>query len=87
MKPGGTTCPSCSKFDYKSPSDKARETKITGVVLKKGGRLDYRENPPDWEIGSICLTYEFDEHDSAKAAASQIRQQGEHVEGPVEYGD
>jgi len=71
---------------YKPPSDKEREAKITGFVLKTGGRLDYRESPPDTEIGSICLTYEFDERDSAEAAASLLRQQGEHVEGPMDYG-
>jgi len=71
---------------YNPPPDEEREAKITGLVLKKGGRLDYREGPPDTNIGSICLTYEFDERDSAEAAASLLRQQGEHVEGPMEYG-
>jgi hypothetical protein len=37
---------------YEPPSDKERETKITGCVLKKGARLDYRESQPVTEIGS-----------------------------------
>jgi hypothetical protein len=70
---------------YTSPPDKDREAKITGFVLKKGGRLDYRESPPATETGSICLTYEFDERGAAETAASMLRQQGEYVEGPMEY--
>ena len=71
---------------YKPPSDKEREAKIAGFVLKKVGRLDYRESPPVAEIGAIRLTYELDERDSAEAAATLLRQQGEHIEGPMEYG-
>ena len=71
---------------YKPPPDEEREAKITGFVLKKGVRLDYRETPPDTETGSICLTYDFDDHHAAEAAASLLREQGEHVEGPMDYG-
>jgi hypothetical protein len=70
---------------YKSPPDEDREATLTTLVQKTGGRLGYRESPTDTEIGSICLTYEFDKRDAAEAAASLLRQQGEHVEGPVEY--
>jgi hypothetical protein len=70
---------------YQSPPDDEREARITGFVLKKGGRLVYRESPPDSAIGSICLTYEFDDRVAAEAAAELLRRAGEHVEGPVEY--
>jgi hypothetical protein len=52
MKPGCTICPSCFEVNYKPPSDKEREAKITGFVLKKGGRVDYWESPPITEIAS-----------------------------------
>jgi hypothetical protein len=70
---------------YKSPPDDEREENITGLVIKRGGRLDYRESPSGEEIGSICLTYEFDDRHAAESAAEFLRQQGEHVEGPMEY--
>lgn len=70
---------------YQSPPDVEREAQITRFVLENGGRLDYREGPPISEIGSICLTYEFDERDAAEAVASLLRKKGEFVEGPMEY--
>jgi hypothetical protein len=71
---------------YKSPADARREETITDRVAHRGGKLSYRENPPEPEGGPVCLTYEFDELDPALAAAAALRQQGEHVEGPVDYG-
>jgi hypothetical protein len=70
---------------YQSPPDEEKEAKITGFVLEKGGRLDFREGPLTTENGPICLTYEFDERGAAEVAASLLRQNGEFVEGPVEY--
>ena len=49
-----------------------------------GGRLSYREDP-NGRTG-VCLTYEFEERDCAEAAARALREQGEHVEGPCDYG-
>ena len=54
-------------------------------VARFGGHLDFREEPPGAQ-GSVCLTYEFDQLDRAEAAAETLRQAGEHVEGPVDYG-
>lgn len=71
---------------YKSPADPRREETITDRVSRLGGRLSYREVPSDAASGAICLTYEFDAPDSARTAAASLRQRGEHVEGPVDYG-
>jgi hypothetical protein len=85
---------------YKTPPDPKKEAAILESVSKLGGRLDYREVPdhdnmPDdeeevqvttcaWE--TITLTYEFDHSEQAEAAAESLRRQGEHVEGPQDYG-
>jgi hypothetical protein len=69
---------------YKPPPDPKEEAALMESVLKLGGRLDYREDPDG--IGGICLTFEFDRLDRADAAAEGLRQQGVHVEGPVDYG-
>jgi hypothetical protein len=69
---------------YRLPADPRREAALTARVSCLGGRLSYREAPA--EKGGVCLTYEFDEPDQAAAAAQALREQGEHVEGPVDYG-
>jgi hypothetical protein len=56
-------------------------------VAALGGRLDYRETPQSDANGSICLTFEFGRRDEAEAAARALREQGEHVEGPQDYGE
>ncbi len=71
---------------YKAPADGKREAGLTDRVSRFGGRLDFREEP-DGVQGAVCLTYEFDQLDRAEAAAQTLRQGGEHVEGPVDYGD
>jgi hypothetical protein len=38
-------------------------------------------------LGPVCLTYEFSGFQEAQEAASRLRSQGEHVEGPMDYGD
>jgi hypothetical protein len=35
----------------------------------------------------MCLTFEFEDWPRAQSAAAVLRQYGEHVEGPQEYGD
>ncbi len=72
---------------YKPPSDPEREVVISERVGEFGGWLTYREEPEIAGMGPVCLTYEFNEFEEAEAAASQLRSQGEHVEGPMEYGD
>ncbi len=69
---------------YRSPSDASRESAITERVQTFAGQPSYRE---DAEPGrSICLTYEFPSWEAAQRAASDLQRQGEHVEGPVDYG-
>ena len=71
---------------YRSPADLRREAALTDRVSQFGGRLTYREVPQ--ESGrAVCLTYEFDGQDRAEVAAESLRAQGEHVEGPMDYGD
>ena len=72
---------------YKAPRDLERGEKITGSRVHRGGKLSFREPPPESENGSIVLTHEFGEFETAKATASLLRQQGEQVEGPVDYGN
>jgi hypothetical protein len=72
---------------YKSPLDPQREAIISERVGQFGGRLTYREEPDVVGIGPVCLTYEFTSFQDAEKAASRLRSQGEHVEGPMDYGD
>ncbi len=72
---------------YKSPSDARREATISEYVAPFGGNLTCREEPDVIGIGPVCLTYEFDDLGVAEQAASRLRSRGEHVEGPVDYGD
>ena len=71
---------------YRPPADPAKEAAVTERVVALGGRLDFRENAGNNGRGGICLTYEFDDCDAAAKAANVLRQSGEHVEGPVDYG-
>ena len=71
---------------YKAPPDAQRESRLTEQLSGLGGQLTYRE-PPDHEAHTVCLTFEFDQRDMAEFAAQSLRSQGEHVEGPVDYGD
>jgi hypothetical protein len=72
---------------YKSPVDSRREAVIAERVGELGGRLTYREEPNGGEGGPVCLTYEFPGFSQAQEAASRLRSQGEHVEGPTSYGE
>ncbi len=70
---------------YKSPPDARRESAIRERVGQFGGHLTCREEPDD--VGPVCLTYEFGDIGTAGEAASCLRSLGEHVEGPMDYGD
>jgi hypothetical protein len=72
---------------YRPPEDLRKEEALTARVSGLGGRLSYREIPERETHGGICLTYEFDKREWAETAAQVLREQGEHVEGPVDYGD
>ncbi len=71
---------------YRPPADPNKETALLVCIAELGGRLDYREEPNGKPRESICLTYEFDDFDQAAAAAECLRQRGEYVEGPQDYG-
>lgn len=71
---------------YRPPADPAREAVLTECVARLGGRLDFRETPDDGDAGGVCLTFEFDDPERARQAADSLRERGEHVEGPVDYG-
>lgn len=71
---------------YRPPGDPQKEAALTARVANLGGRLSYREAPEEVGRGSVCLTYEFDDCDQAAVAARALREQGEHVEGPQDYG-
>jgi hypothetical protein len=71
---------------YRPPPDPHKEAALTGRVARLGGRLSYREIPGEDGTGGVCLTYEFEDPGQAEAAAQVLREQGEHVEGPVDYG-
>jgi hypothetical protein len=70
---------------YKAPADADKEIDLVTRVKKLGGRLDFREEPEPDASRSVCLTFEFNSLSQAKAAAEQLRRDGEHVEGPAEY--
>lgn len=71
----------------KSPADTRREASIAESVGQFGGSLACREEPDVIGASPVCLTYEFDDLRVAEQAASCLRSRGEHVEGPVNYGD
>lgn len=71
---------------YRPPADIRREAALTARVSEFGGKLDYREVPENGQSGGVCLTYEFDDRGQAEAAATALREQGEHIEGPMDYG-
>ncbi len=71
---------------YKAPPDPIKEEKLTVQISRYGGHLTFRENPDQYDSASVCLTYEFDDLSLAGLATKLLREQGEHVEGPVDYG-
>jgi hypothetical protein len=71
---------------YKAPPNARREAALTDRVLSLGGCLSYREETDETGAANVCLTYEFDSLEQAEMAATFLREQGEYVEGPVEYG-
>ena len=66
--------------------DPSEEEQISREASLFGGRLDFRETSGVDSHG-LCLTFEFSDLESAEKAASCLRLQGRHVEGPGEYGD
>lgn len=71
---------------YKPPTNSLKEAAITDRMAALGGRLDFREDADERGQEGVCLTYEFEELELAAKAAEVLRQLGEHVEGPTDYG-
>jgi hypothetical protein len=71
---------------YPPPADDRKEAVLTERVATLGGCLTSRE-VPESGLRSVCLTYEFEGHDQAEAAAEVLRSEGEYVEGPMDYSD
>ena len=53
---------------YKPPVNALKEAALTDRVAHLGGRLDFREEPDGPASGGVCLTYEFDDLESATKA-------------------
>lgn len=73
---------------YAGPEDEAHNQRLLTSVQPFGGRLTFRE-PAESQTHSdaTCLTFEFANHHDADAAAKALRELGQHIEGPFEYGD
>ena len=71
---------------YNTPPDPIKEEELKLQISKLGGHLTFREYPEEYGSSSVCLTYEFDDLSLAETAAESLHQQGEYVEGPVDYG-
>jgi hypothetical protein len=73
---------------YRAPRDAEKETRIARILEEFNGHLTHKEEPADDGLSdTVCLTFEFAERHSALAAANRLRMHGEHVEGPMDYGD
>ena len=57
---------------------------VTREVTAAGGQKLITEKSQQGAPGG--LTFEFDEMDCAQRAAAKLREQGEYIEGPVDYG-
>jgi hypothetical protein len=71
---------------YLPPTDPVREERLLEVVRGLGGWLDCREAPEVDGSHNVCLTFEFNNWGNALTAARQVRDLGEQVEGPGDYG-
>jgi len=71
---------------YAPPPDQTQESSISESVALLGGRL-INSDPYSEPFKAVCLIYEFENRDDAKAAVARLRDSGFHVEGPIDYGD
>jgi hypothetical protein len=72
---------------YAPPANPRREERVARQIENLGGRLTFREEPRPDELSGICLTFEFADRAQAEDVASSLRKEGEHIEGPMDYGD
>ena len=69
---------------YHVPEDEVREKMLAEQVAGFGGKWEFRElTGPTGE--AVCLTFEFENKETANRAAEVLRLQNEHVEGPYDY--
>jgi hypothetical protein len=71
---------------YGAPVDSLREEKLSAEVARFGGKLTAKDEP-DPPCAAVILYFEFDDWHSAEDAAKFLYERGEHVEGPMTYGD
>lgn len=69
---------------YKKPENEEREHAISECASEYNGAITFRE---DDNAESVCLTIEFPYWENAKDAGLKLSESGEHVEGPMTYGD
>jgi len=74
---------------YMAPRDFSHDAQIATEVERFGGEITFTEEPDGSEFScqSVVLTCEFADLAVAERAADAIRNRGEHVEGPMDYGD
>lgn len=68
---------------YQKPESREYEQVISVCASEYDGAITYRENNNE---KSICLTIEFPSWKNALDASSKLREAGEYVEGPMDYG-
>ena len=70
------------------PVDPSHEMGLKEQMTALGGRFHFREENAIAAVSEhVCLTFEFNNWEDSDHAAGILRAQGEHVEGPCEYGD
>ncbi len=69
---------------YKKPECVEREREISSCAFKYNGKVTSRES---CNSESVCLTIEFPDWKNAEDASSKLRESGEYVEGPMDYGE
>ena len=71
---------------YREPLDQERDRRIAAIITRYSGEITFRESPdPDDISRAVVLTCEFESYERAEVAAAELRQSGEHVEGPTDY--
>ena len=73
---------------YAAPEDLEREERLLTIIKSGQGHLDFREAPTMLQQkGTVCLTYDFAILEQAETIAQRLKEVGEYVEGPYDYGE
>jgi hypothetical protein len=67
---------------YKPPADPTKESALVRKMATLGGRLDCARCHPV----RVAVAFQFEDLAAAQYAAATLREQGEHIEGPGDYG-